>query len=333
MRTPTKYPTKRTVLAATAATAAAAAVAAGAIGLNNNSDSEAAPFTKLAMTAPGQLQVDGEPASTIVRTDASLARQMADIYPGADISVSRSAERPTLKVITPSDVTVIADGTKKTVTTTGLKSRDVLADASIPLGKHDKVRIKRPENRPAEGFGDGATIRVVRVAYDVSYKTRTLEPGTVTRKDASLPAGTRKKVSSGKEGTQRIRVTKVLHDGDLTRTVRKVRSQKPAKDAVILVGTAPKPRPAAKNPGSAAPKPSSDGLNWAALAKCEAGGNPKAYNAAGYYGLYQFDLQTWRSVGGSGKPSDASASEQTARAQKLYASRGASPWPVCGKQL
>jgi uncharacterized protein YabE (DUF348 family) len=332
MRTPTKYPTRRTVLAATAATAAAAAVAAGAIGLNN-SGAEAAPLATLAMTAPGQLQVDGEPASTIVRTDASLARQVADIYPGADISVSRSAERPTLKVITPSDVTVIADGTQKAVTTTGLKSRDVLADASIPLGKHDKVSIQRPENRPAEGFGDGATIRVVRVAYDVSYKTRTLEPGTVTRKDASLPAGTRKKVSSGKAGTQRVRVTKVLHDGDLTRTVRKVRSQKPAKDAVILVGTAPKPRPAAKNPGSTAPKPSSDGLNWAALAKCESGGNPKAYNAAGYYGLYQFSIPTWRAMGGSGKPSDASASEQTARAQKLYAASGRGQWPVCGKQL
>lgn len=72
---------------------------------------------------------------------------------------------------------------------------------------------------------------------------------------------------------------------------------------------------------------------WAKVANCESSGNPRAVNAAGYYGLFQFDLQTWRSVGGSGNPAKASAAEQLMRAKKLYAQRGASPWPVCGKYL
>jgi len=72
---------------------------------------------------------------------------------------------------------------------------------------------------------------------------------------------------------------------------------------------------------------------WAAVAKCESGGNPRAVNPAGYYGLFQFDRQTWRSVGGSGSPASASASEQLMRAKKLYSQRGASPWPVCGRHL
>ncbi|NEA34416.1 transglycosylase family protein [Streptomyces sp. SID13031] len=72
---------------------------------------------------------------------------------------------------------------------------------------------------------------------------------------------------------------------------------------------------------------------WAKVANCESSGNPKAVNPAGYYGLFQFDLQTWRSVGGSGNPTNASAAEQLMRAKKLYAQRGASPWPVCGKYL
>ena len=76
-----------------------------------------------------------------------------------------------------------------------------------------------------------------------------------------------------------------------------------------------------------------EGLNWAALARCEAGGNPKAYNPAGYYGLYQFNLGTWRGVGGEGLPTQASAEEQTYRAQILYTRRGASPWPNCGRLL
>lgn len=72
---------------------------------------------------------------------------------------------------------------------------------------------------------------------------------------------------------------------------------------------------------------------WAKVANCESSGNPRAVNPAGYYGLFQFDLQTWRSVGGSGNPAKASAAEQLMRAKKLYAQRGASPWPVCGKYL
>jgi murein DD-endopeptidase MepM/ murein hydrolase activator NlpD len=72
---------------------------------------------------------------------------------------------------------------------------------------------------------------------------------------------------------------------------------------------------------------------WAKVANCESSGNPRAVNPAGYYGLFQFDLRTWRSVGGSGNPAKASPAEQLMRAKKLYAQRGASPWPVCGKYL
>lgn len=74
-------------------------------------------------------------------------------------------------------------------------------------------------------------------------------------------------------------------------------------------------------------------LNWKALAKCESGNRPGAVNPAGYYGLYQFNTRTWRSVGGHGMPNKASRTEQTKRAQKLYVKRGAQPWPTCGRRL
>jgi peptidoglycan hydrolase-like protein with peptidoglycan-binding domain len=87
-----------------------------------------------------------------------------------------------------------------------------------------------------------------------------------------------------------------------------------------------------------APAPSRSGdrastLNWRALARCESSGNPRAVNPAGYYGLYQFSPATWRSVGGSGLPSRASAAEQTKRAQILFRRSGSGPWPVCGRHL
>ena len=92
----------------------------------------------------------------------------------------------------------------------------------------------------------------------------------------------------------------------------------------VTVGT--KPRPALS--------PTADGLNWAALAACESGGRPNAVSGSGKYrGMYQFSTSTWASVGGTGDPAAASAQEQTARAQALYARSGAGQWPHCGPRL
>ena len=75
------------------------------------------------------------------------------------------------------------------------------------------------------------------------------------------------------------------------------------------------------------------GVNWDGLAYCESTNNPNAVNnPSGYlstYGLFQFDLPTWASVGGSGNPGDASPEEQLVRAKLLYQSRGLEPW-LCG---
>ena len=72
--------------------------------------------------------------------------------------------------------------------------------------------------------------------------------------------------------------------------------------------------------------------NLQAIAACESGGNPGAVDSSGTYrGKYQFDQQTWASVGGSGDPASAPEAEQDKRAAMLYSRTGASSWPVCGK--
>jgi peptidoglycan hydrolase-like protein with peptidoglycan-binding domain len=69
----------------------------------------------------------------------------------------------------------------------------------------------------------------------------------------------------------------------------------------------------------------------ARIAQCESGGDPTAVSSTGQYrGKYQFSRQTWRDLGGSGDPAAAPESVQDAMAAKLYAQRGAQPWPVCG---
>ena len=72
---------------------------------------------------------------------------------------------------------------------------------------------------------------------------------------------------------------------------------------------------------------------WLALRFCESSDDYQAVSPTGRYrGAYQFDLPTWRSVGGSGDPIYASPGEQDARARELYALRGSDPWPVCGRR-
>ena len=76
--------------------------------------------------------------------------------------------------------------------------------------------------------------------------------------------------------------------------------------------------------GSASADPSASA--WSALRQCESTNNYGINTGNGYYGAYQFDLSTWRSVGGSGSPADASPAEQDYRALYLYRMRGWSPW-------
>lgn len=70
----------------------------------------------------------------------------------------------------------------------------------------------------------------------------------------------------------------------------------------------------------------------ARIAACESGSRPTAVSPGGRYrGMFQFDLSTWRGVGGTGDPARASEAEQWGRALLLYARRGSQPWPVCGR--
>ena len=75
------------------------------------------------------------------------------------------------------------------------------------------------------------------------------------------------------------------------------------------------------------------GSDWARLRQCESSGRYDVVSASGrYHGAYQFDLSTWRSVGGTGLPHRATPAEQDFRALYLYRMRGWQPW-TCARTL
>jgi hypothetical protein len=109
--------------------------------------------------------------------------------------------------------------------------------------------------------------------------------------------------------------------------------------------TAPAPAPTVAPPAPKAPvvQPSatSSGYNdpsnpaaWDRIASCESGGNWALSTGNGYYGGLQFSLSSWRSVGGTGYPNQASRETQIAMGQRLYHSGGGwSHWPACSSKL
>lgn len=72
---------------------------------------------------------------------------------------------------------------------------------------------------------------------------------------------------------------------------------------------------------------------WEALRLCESTLNYRTATGNGFYGAYQFTIDTWYTVGGKSSPDVASPEEQDARARLLYARRGSQPWPICGRYL
>lgn len=72
---------------------------------------------------------------------------------------------------------------------------------------------------------------------------------------------------------------------------------------------------------------------WDRLAQCESGGNWAINTGNGYYGGLQFSLSSWRGVGGSGYPHQATKAEQIARAEALLARQGWGAWPACTAKL
>ncbi|PRX07704.1 UNVERIFIED_ORG: surface rod structure-forming protein G [Actinomadura viridilutea] len=217
----------------------------------------------------------------------------------------------------PRQVVIVVDKKKTTVTTTGRTVDEVLAQAKIPLGPYDLVAP--PRNAPA-----GNLIKVVRLLSKPVVKVVKVPAPVVRKTQPSLEPWTEKVLRKGRPGIKIVKTAYVRRKGRKVLVVIAEKVKRKPVAQILAVG--PKP----EGVGAAAR------LNWAALAKCESGGNPKAVNPAGYYGLYQFSLQSWASVGGKGKPSDASPAEQTYRAQLLYVKvngRWQGQWPHCGSRL
>ncbi|MGY1750362.1 ubiquitin-like domain-containing protein [Modestobacter sp. SYSU DS0511] len=277
---------------------------------------------------PLTLTVDGV-RSEVLTTALSVDGALQELGLRGDdlvLSASRSERVPLngmdLAISTSKDITLIADGQHRTLTTTAATAGDLLAEQGIALSATDRISLY-----PDQPLLDAMVLQVTRVQVAEVVEVQPVDFATVETPDPDVVTGQKTVTQEGVPGertvTWRVTVTDGVETGREQLSTAVTRAP---VDQLVTVGT--KPRPAGTVPATA------DGLNWAALAKCESGGRADAVSGTGKYrGMYQFSTSTWAAVGGSGDPAAASAEEQTMRAQMLYARSGAGQWPHCGPRL
>jgi uncharacterized protein YabE (DUF348 family) len=269
----------------------------------------------------------------VTASDVEQALQQAGVEDrGIVVSADRSTRVPltgiSLRVDTMHAVDVHVDGVVHSVVSAQSTVGGVLDEAGITVSATDEISTPL-DTRPV----DGMVVFIVRLSSGQQLETAAIPFTTSTVADPGSLVGTKRVVQAGRNGTLARTYQLAFADGVQTaKTLASEQVSVPAVPQIIAIGTKPKPKPkpVVVKP---VPAPAADGLNWAALARCESGGRPNAVRAP-FYGMYQFRVSTWQAVGGSGLPSNASASEQTYRAQLLYKrSNWRTQWPVCGRYL
>ena len=231
------------------------------------------------------------------------------------------------------NIHVVADGhTTDVVASASEGASAILAKAGVSAGPIDRVTL--------ENVGGDTTLRVARVVRGTVTTTTEIPYETEEREDAEAEEGTEKTVQEGAAGSEVTQAYQETIDGNVT--VSAVLSTSRTEPTTRVVSKGTKAKKAEEPSGSSSDSTSSssssssssgsaaisgdDASIWAAIAQCESGGNPSINTGNGYYGMYQFSLPTWRSVGGTGLPSEASAEEQTMRARMLQQRAGWGQW-------
>ncbi|MFT0762614.1 transglycosylase family protein [Actinomyces sp. F1_1611] len=248
------------------------------------------------------------------------------------ITVSRSVTRTALPLTQAArEVTVRVNGKEQQVPTRGGETvGQILQAAGVDASPLDSIFAVPGEQ--------GLAIEVTTETRKITSKKEDIPFEVQYVDDPELEQGVEEVTQVGQNGLRVIRTYEQVVAGKprVSAVLSNVVSVQPVAQVVAVGTKEPAPTVSAAT-GAAGTDVSgvqvSNGDVWAALAQCESGGNPAANTGNGYYGLYQFSLGTWQSVGGVGLPSDASAAEQTQRAQILQQRSGWGQWPACAASL
>ena len=297
--------------------------------------------TEYTVTVDGTATTAWSTASTVSGVLNALPAQASSM--AADRSYTR-AEMPLGEA--GQTIHVVADGTTTDVVASADEGTTAILDkAGVSAGPIDRVIL--------ENSGGEATLRVSRVVRGSVSTTTEIPFETEEREDPEAEEGTETVVQEGVAGSEVTEAYQETIDGNVTVSAVLATTRTEPTTRIVSKGTKEKKKAeetqqntdssssssgssssssgssssgSSSSSGGSAAVSGDDASIWAAIAQCESGGNPTTNTGNGYYGMYQFSLPTWQSVGGTGLPSDASAEEQTMRARMLQQRAGWGQW-------
>ena len=293
-----------------------------------NEDVHQSDTIVLRRSRPLQISLDGENSRQVWTTastvDEALAQlQMTDKAPAA---ASRGSRVPlagmSLPVVSAKTVQLNDGAAVRTVRLAAPNVASLLEAAGVPLQQRDTV--DPPASSPVF---DGMQIQVTRVRIEKVTERVPLNPNNTRIDDVTMNMSRQVVEDPGTPGTQ-----------DVTFAIAKVNGEEtgrlpvanvvvvPARDGVLRVGA---------KPGTEVP-PVTNGGQWDALSRCEAGGNWAINTGNGFYGGVQFDQNTWERNGGlryAARADLATREEQIAIAEVTRARQGWGAWPVCSGRV
>lgn len=313
----------------------------------------------VALTVDGKKTDEWTNANTVGQALADLGVEAKDAELSAEATDKLKVDGETsIDVTTAKALTVVADGKDHKVTAPVDTAGAALKEADIKLDKDDYLSVPM-----SASVTDGQVLTVNRVENKTVKEKQDIEPKVEKKKSDSLFVGETKVEEKGKAGQKEVEYQVKIVNGEEVEKEKKgekVLSEPKAK--VVVEGTKKKEKPSSNDSGSGSGSGSDDsgsgsgggsddggsssggggsmtteeikamlggpGSKWYQVAKCESNFNPRAVNKQNnaHFGLFQFKLATWRSVGGSGNPIDASPREQFDRAKKLQAKAGWGQW-------
>ncbi|WP_349828196.1 ubiquitin-like domain-containing protein [Brevibacterium litoralis] len=249
--------------------------------------------------------------------DSTLASPALDVVAEGDGPTGVSA----IEVVTHKTLTITADGESHRVEEPVATVEDALTALGLSLDADDIV--SSPLTTPVV---DGQNLTVSRVSVEEKTVEETIERPVKTEETDDLDIGESEVKVEGKDGKREVTYSITTVDGEevekeeLDSTVLAE-----AEEQVVLEGTND---PMDMTTEEIKAMLGGPGSKWYQIAQCESTFNPRAVNQQNnaHFGLFQFKLATWRSVGGTGNPIDASPQEQFDRAKTLQARAGWSQW-------
>jgi uncharacterized protein YabE (DUF348 family) len=282
----------------------------------------------LRRSRPLQVSMDGHESRQVWTTASTVGEAMHQLAlnDAAPAAASRSSRLPlagmTLPVVSPKNVHIYDAGVISDRKLAAPNVEALLAAAGAPLQQADRV-----DPSASTPVTEGMTVVVTRIRVEKVTQRVPLPPPAQHLPDPTLNMSRQVVEDPGTAGEQDVTFAVASVDGVETGRLPVANTVvTPARPGVIKVGA---------KPGTEVP-PVTNGAQWDALSRCEAGGNWAINTGNGFYGGVQFDQNTWERSGGlryAARADLATREEQIAVASVTQQRQGWGAWPVCSARV